>query len=58
MHNENEDDLKLCTEELGKVSETSGLREEGFGELPNLPFSESVLTGGSYNMIRDNIDKI
>ena len=52
MHNENEDHLKICVDELGKLSETPGW---GLGELPNLLFSESVLTGGIYNMIRDHI---
>ena len=28
MHNENDDDLKLCVEELEKVSETLWFREE------------------------------
>ena len=41
MHSDNKDDLKLCVEELRKVSETLLVQgEEGFGEFPNLPFSD------------------
>ena len=57
MHNENDDDLKLCVEELRKVSEILWFKEKVSVSFQTYHF-QKVLTGGSYNMIRNHIYKI